>query len=230
VDVAVTVRRRRHDDGVDARDARRDDGHDERGRVGGEATGHVRADARERAPAALDLHAREGSSCAWRRGRCVSANRRTFSIACSRARSGRGRARRAPRAARGPSSRRRPSGRPPPKRPAFVSRTAAPPRARTSARISRARSRTAGSGTAPRRNRPSRAAAQRPGRPANGQVESAKHEGNAGVRWSSRDDLLDRQDEDAGRTGRLEARQQAPDLVASRRRSGWRPCRCARAG
>ena len=53
----VRARRGGHDDRRGAGDAGRDDGHDERRRVRRGPAGHVRADARHRDPAALDLDA-----------------------------------------------------------------------------------------------------------------------------------------------------------------------------
>ena len=57
MDPAVAIGRRGHDDPPDTGDPGRHDGHDQRARVRRRATGHVRADAVERRPAALELDA-----------------------------------------------------------------------------------------------------------------------------------------------------------------------------
>ena len=149
VDGAVRAGGRRDDDLVDAGDERRDDGHDEDRRQRRAAARDVAADAPERQPAALDVTPGAVSTvvdC----GRWASAKARTLAIAWSSAtRTSAGRASAAVASSARPITSRPSAGAPPNVEPA--STTAASPRVRTSSRIARAASRTAGFGTAARR-------------------------------------------------------------------------------
>ena len=153
------------DDPLDAGDPGRDDGHDQRDWVRRRA---ARARRRRRWPAASSGARSRCPGAIGRAGRGRALGLGEASDVLDRLVERRARIRGSRRVAGGARGRRgsrtrRPSGRPPPTR-AFASRTAASPRSRTSASVAARASRTAGSGTAPRRTSASRSRDRRPGR------------------------------------------------------------------
>jgi hypothetical protein len=185
--------------------------------VGRGAARGVDADTGQRHPAPLDLHARHDRRGA-RLGSSVSAKRRMFSIICSRPARMRGgsASRAASISARVTSS--EPSARPPPNGVGLADGGVAAGLDRGEDGAGALANPRIGHGAAPEEGL-DLGRDGRIGRGA-GQFQAAQAHGGG---WSW-DELLDRQDEDAGGAGGLEAGQQRPDLRRRRRPSGWRSC------
>ena len=208
VDGAVAIGGGGDDDASDAGDLRGDDGHDQRRRVRRAAARHVAADAPKRGPAPLELDARDGLDA--RPGGPL----RLGEPADVRDRGLEGVAKLDRKRVEGGVQDRGIECQAAVRSPAAVALAqggdgrgaAGPDLVEDGARAASGRPcrgrRRAGSASPRRPVRPDRLAWR--GDPGAG--------GGAPGPWS-RDDLLDGQDEDARRPGRLEARQEAPDLV-----------------